>query len=243
MKVHKLVIRFKDLVRQYARERLFNNRLFVDEVFSLEKIFILLRGHGVIIDTAVDIGANTGQWAKMFLRCYPQSRLLSIEANAHNLPELRRTNPNCLQACLGARTGEMLKFYLPNPTIETVNTGASLYRELQAGYDCPNIIHLETSTLDQFEEDFDLIKLDVQGAELDVLAGGTSKLTKAKLVMIEISLCQYNLGAPLGAEVISYLHEQGFFLLAVNEVLFRHGKPIQLDLTFARNDLLWLSRL
>lgn len=234
---------FKGAIRSWLRPILFRERLFVDEVFRPERVFALLLRHGITIQQAVDIGANTGQWAQLFLAHYPHASLLSVEANPNNLPELRQVNPHCLQACLAARGGETRTFYLPNPAVESVNTGASLYRELQPGYDEPVPLTLETSTLDQLGTTFDLIKLDVQGAELDVLQGGIQAVRSARIIMLEVSLSQYNEGAPLSAEVIAYLHEQGFFLLAINEILFRHGQPIQLDLCFAHSDLRRLASL
>ena len=233
----------KDWLRAWLRPTLFRDRIFVDEVFRPELVFANLIHHGVSIRRAVDIGANTGQWAQLFLAHFPHASLLSVEANPHNLADLKRINPRCIQACLSAFGGELRTFYLPNPAVESVNTGASLYRELQPGYDEPVPLTVETTTLDALGTDFDLIKLDVQGAELDVLRGGSEAVRSARVIMVEVSLSQYNEGAPLSAEVIAYLHAQGFVLLAINEILFRHGRPIQLDLCFVHADLLELTAL
>ena len=243
LRVSPSAVRLKHLIRGWIRARLFQGRPFVDEVFRPELVYAQLRRNGISIEHAIDVGANTGQWAQLFLAHYPQASLLSVEANPHNLPELKKVNPHCLQACLAAHPGELRTFYLPNPAVEPVNTGASLYRELQPGYDDPVPLILETNTLDRIGTGFDLIKLDVQGAELDVLRGGVEAVRSARIIMVEVSLAQYNDGAPLSAEVIAYLHERGFFLLAINEILFRHGRPIQLDLCFACSDLHRLAAL
>lgn len=227
----------KNSIRGYLRCRLFGDRPFVDEVFAIDRTYDLIKRNHVDILTAVDIGANTGQWVQSFSQSFPCASVLSIEANPGNLAQLRDVNPDCVQACLAETAGQRRTFYLPNPAVERINTGASLYREVLPGYAEPVCLELETSTLDSFNRKFDLIKIDVQGAELDVLRGGTATLNLAKLVMIELGLSCYNHNAPLAAEVIAYLHDHGFILLAVNEVLFHHRKPIQLDCCFVHSSL------
>lgn len=230
-------------IRNRLRTRLFGDRPFMDEVFAIDRTFDLIKRSQVEILTAVDIGANKGQWVQAFLRHFPRSSVLSIEANPDNLPHLRAVNPDSLQACLAETAGERRTFYLPNPAVERINTGASLYREVLPGYAEPICLELETSTLDHLNREFDLIKLDVQGAELDVLRGGSTTLDLTKFVMIELGLSCYNHNAPLAAEVIAYLHSRNFILLAINEVLFHHRKPIQLDCCFVHSSLSRLASL
>lgn len=59
----------------------------------------------------------------------------------------------------------------------------------------------------------DLIKIDVQGAELDILKGMPLCLAHCKDVIIEMQRVQYNKGAPLVFETMDYLLSQGFSLL------------------------------
>jgi FkbM family methyltransferase len=238
-----LPVSAKNLIRKLLLPRLIGDRQFVDQVFCVDHTYELIKRNHIEVKTAVDIGANTGQWVQGFWQHFPRARVLSIEANPENISTLRAFNPDCIQACLAETAGLVRTFYLPNPAVERVNTGASLYKEVLPGYDDPICLRLQTSTLDGLNRRFDLVKLDVQGAELDVLRGGRETLRNAKLVMVEISLSRYNHTAPLGAEVISYLHEQGFFLLAINEVLFHRHHPIQLDCCFAHSSLSGLAAL
>jgi len=54
------------------------------------------------------------------------------------------------------------------------------------------------------------LKLDVQGYELEVLRGGNNLLSKTEVVVLECSLIEYNTGAPLIADVISFMKDRGF---------------------------------
>jgi hypothetical protein len=81
----------------------------------------------------------------------------------------------------------------------------------------------------------DLIKIDVQGAELDVLAGAPDALRNASALIVEVSLVDYNTGAPLIADVMAATDREGFKCVDLCEV---HRTPanfvLQLDLLFAR---------
>jgi hypothetical protein len=55
-----------------------------------------------------------------------------------------------------------------------------------------------------------LLKLDVQGFELEVLKGGRRTLKLSEVVIMEVSLLPYNDGAPSFADVVGFMNEEGF---------------------------------
>jgi FkbM family methyltransferase len=56
----------------------------------------------------------------------------------------------------------------------------------------------------------DLIKIDVQGAELDILRGAEYCLSRCNHVILELQVVEYNTGAPLRDTVIAYMAGKGF---------------------------------
>jgi len=56
----------------------------------------------------------------------------------------------------------------------------------------------------------DLIKMDVQGSELDILKGATETLKTVNHVILGLQMIEYNKGAPLHNEVIAYMSRLGF---------------------------------
>ena len=61
----------------------------------------------------------------------------------------------------------------------------------------------------------DLLKIDVQGAEYDVLRGAIETLKSVKHVILELQVIEYNKGAPLRDFVIEYMDQQGFDCLGM----------------------------
>ena len=56
----------------------------------------------------------------------------------------------------------------------------------------------------------DLIKMDVQGAELDILKGAQKVLKHCNDIILEMQYVDYNKGAPKADEIITYLESIGF---------------------------------
>jgi hypothetical protein len=102
-------------------------------------------------------------------------------------------------------------------------------------------VKLKQRTLDLVTQDLagaDLIKIDVQGYELEVLRGGKETLAKAQAVLIELSLIEVNAGAPLLDEALSFMRAAGFVAYDILEI---HRRPLdgamnQIDVLFVREE-------
>jgi hypothetical protein len=118
-------------------------------------------------------------------------------------------------------------------------TGNSIYRELTHFYsdDQLQIIKQKGIKLDDLIDpnlEYDLIKIDTQGSELDIIRGGSNTCKKAKGIILEVSLTPYNEGAPLYDEVIRFMEDFGFKLELILDDFENQGGHQQ-DILFIPN--------
>ena len=183
----------------------------------------------------LDIGANIGQFHELARQLFPQSYVFSIEASRDCEPYLMQLTENYYIGLL-AKDDSEYSFYSRKG--DTTCTGNSIYKELTQFYsdDQLQIIKQRGIRLDNlFEEDseFDLIKIDTQGSELDIITGGINLCNKAKGILLEVSLTQYNEGAPLYQEVISFMDNIGFKAEVILDEARNHGAHQQ-DILFLK---------
>ena len=87
----------------------------------------------------------------------------------------------------------------------------------------------------------DFLKLDVQGAELDVLNGGDRVLADALVVHTEVEFVEMYKGQPLFAEVDQRLRRSGFVFHKFAGVAGRTFKPLVVnnDVNKCLSQMLW----
>jgi FkbM family methyltransferase len=181
----------------------------------------------------LDIGANIGQFYKLAKQTYPDVYIFSIEASPECEASLREITQDYYIGLL-AKDNIEYDFFSRKDT--PVGTGNSIYRELTHFYsdDQVDILKQRGIRLDDLfrsDSEFDLIKIDTQGSELDIISGGKNLCKKAKGILLEVSLTQYNEGAPLYDEVIAYMKDFGFKPEAILDEARNHGSHQQ-DILF-----------
>lgn len=187
----------------------------------------------------VDVGANTGQWSSMLLDCLTPESLLIIEPGPAAFAALRArfgANPRIRlhNVAIGAEEGTVrLK-------ITRDTTGASLLQpkeEMRAligsNWTVTSEVEVPMTTLDRLLGDVpevSLLKIDVQGYEQAVLAGGRATLRKTKFLLVELNyMPQYEGGSWLGELHETLTREHGFFLANASKALCLNGRASMCD--------------
>lgn len=81
-----------------------------------------------------------------------------------------------------------------------------------------------------------LMKIDVQGYELEVLQGAEKLLPSVEFLLVECSFTELYLGQALAGEVVAYLHQRGYRLTGIYDLKRdRLGCCLQADFLFERN--------
>ena len=83
----------------------------------------------------------------------------------------------------------------------------------------------------------ELIKLDLQGAELQALAGASECLAHAQAVMLELSFIPLQKNWPLIGDVIPFMKERGFICYDIAGLWHR-----PLDGALAQGDFVFLNQ-
>jgi FkbM family methyltransferase len=189
----------------------------------------------------VDVGAYVGDWSRMAHRIFPESHILAVEPQADKKPALRSLSRahervQYETALLGAEAEAEVSFQL-NETVSSVlpeAQGTAPKRETRA-----------LTTFDAMVENSvftqpDLVKLDVQGYELEVLRGAENTLAThpPELILMEVSLLEINEGAPLVAEVVQFMGQRNYQLYDVGSFMRRPYDDAlwQMDAFFVRTD-------
>lgn len=179
----------------------------------------------------VDVGAYEGEWTKLARSVWPMADIRMIEPNPSKVGKLTRvgeeTGASLLASLLGAKDGEQVMFHL-------METGSSVFEERSSVGRQP--ISLPLRSLDGIAGDqtVDLLKIDVQGYELEVLKGAERSLKTTGALVLECSLVDINKGAPLLHEVLAFLADRGFVAYDLIELHRRprDGVLWQVDLIF-----------
>lgn len=199
-----------------------------------------LKAQGFAPATIFDVGAAYGDFARQCHAAFPDARLVLVEPLAEYAPSLETTlkslpRAELVTAAAAAREGE-LTFNVHGDLV-----GSSLYLEQEdsAVNGVPRTV--AAVTLDglcarhRLEAPF-LIKADVQGAELDVLAGATGTLAAAEYVVLEVSFFEFFRGGPLFHDVVAFMRSRGFVAYDIFGFQYRplDGALSQADVAFVR---------
>ena len=194
-----------------------------------------LKASGFEIRRALDLGAFEGKWTKLLREVYPSAQVVMVDANTDK-ERLLRALGDCRIAVLGDADGREVDYY--KCLDGDAGTGNGIYRENTAfSFAAEKRKCVTLSTLLGSPEGFDLIKMDVQGAELDVIRGGLPIVINSRYLLLELQTHNYNLGAPHFEEVVAFLHGHGFGVVDIVDLMYSGDKLIQVDVLFRNKNL------
>lgn len=190
--------------------------------------------------TILDLGCNRGNWHNEARLRWPDSRFYLVDGNEECRADIQKTGAEYSIAILSDREKEVVFYTRKNAP---GCTGASLYRENTPFYEGENAVEnkLQATTLDKLVggRGFELIKADLQSGEIDCFKGGTLTLSKAKWVVMEVSLSDYNEGAPQADEVYEFMRKRDFYAKeSLGDIThpLDPTKVIQQDILFTREN-------
>jgi FkbM family methyltransferase len=195
---------------------------------------------GLDVATIVDIGSNKGQFALLAIEVFPRATIFCFEPlrePAARLREMLGGEIRLFETAIGPCEKEGIihvsqrsdsSSLLPIAKQAEVFPGTEL-KEQRVVSIAPLTQYLSPGNI----KSPGLLKIDVQGYELEVLKGCEPLLASFRYVYSECSFVELYRGQALAADVILYLIDRNFELSGVyGQVEDSNRRPVQADFLF-----------
>jgi FkbM family methyltransferase len=195
------------------------------------------------IRTVLDIGAYDGDTARLFRRFFPQAHIYCFEPQPEPVQTLnawavsQQGLVHILPVALGNRSG-MAEIHCNArfPRIASLALPAPRFQpKMQDAIIIPTpIMRLDEAVSAEIPlQEGVLIKIDVEGGERDVLAGGAVTLQRCAACILEFHVDSYFIGQMALPETTAFLREYGLeFAGVLQQQLKRDGRLHYFDAIF-----------
>jgi FkbM family methyltransferase len=173
----------------------------------------------------IDGGANLGSVTDALLGYYPSAAIHAFEPIPQLADALRVKYAHCPHIvvhakALGAEPKTLTFHQLNNIDSSSFLTPSAIQKKYHGQkVAISNELAVEQVRLDDMVDgDIDILKLDLQGYELEALKGAERSLPSTKLILIEVEFVPLYENQPLFGDIDVFLRERGFFLLNLYEL-------------------------
>jgi FkbM family methyltransferase len=197
--------------------------------------------------TVIDVGAHRGAFIDDLNRCFVVKEAILIEPIAH-LSNLLKEKFDArkyaiFQNVLTSKDDEEVRFHV-NEFEETssllqFDTGMNELANINTNLSA--IEKIRTRTLDSIRKEkridqLDILKIDVQGSELEVLTSAEKTLGITEYIWVELSFKPLYIQSAVFSDVHNYLIKKGFLLLEISPgYRSSEGELLQADVLFVRS--------
>jgi FkbM family methyltransferase len=196
-------------------------------------------------DFIVDVGANRGQFALVARKVFPKARILSfepLEEPAQIFKKIFGNDPNVtLHTCAIGRQKTSATIHITraddsSSMLPVTKTQTDLFPGATEQATRQVMVYPLSQLLDPASiPPASLLKIDVQGYELEVLQGCEEILQKFSHLYIECSFIELYAGQALAHQIIAWLQDRNFGLSSVHNLYYgKNGLAVQGDFLFSK---------
>lgn len=145
-----------------------------------------------------DVGGNKGDYTLMLKKSFPNSKITTFEPNPNTYKVLKKNigdKSNLINKGIGEQEGELQLFFdVNNKTSVQASSNPEILKEIAGTLELESV-KIEVITLDNFvkEDRIDLLKIDVEGFELEVLKGAEKLIKDNKIKIIQFEFNEVNI--------------------------------------------------
>jgi FkbM family methyltransferase len=227
-------------LEQRRKSRLKNTvavQLSTDYIDSLE-LLELIPPHTV--KTVYDIGANIGTWSLLAAAVLQPTQIIAFEPlplfherfyqYTKNLPiQLHKVALGAVANKLTMNVASDSSSLLPLGELQNSYFGVNKHSEMEV-----DVVNLTEYVQAKQLPPPDLIKLDIQGYELEALKGSIGLLKATKYILCEVSFVEFYVGQPLYHDIAHFLAQYGFYTMAVKRTTHTGTRLYQTDVLFEK---------
>jgi FkbM family methyltransferase len=184
----------------------------------------------------IDVGCRWG-FSDNWKQLAPAVRLFGFDPDEDECRRLTALNVDddttLVPVALGRRCGPETLYLTAEPACSSIYQPDPYLTEHRPELNCAKEVGttiVNMMTLDAWAAEsgvtcIDFLKLDVQGAELDVLLGGEASLKNVRALEVEVEFNPIYLNQPLFGDVDAFLRKKGFVLWRLANLVHYSGEP------------------
>jgi FkbM family methyltransferase len=238
--INKILLPFNAEIHGKGYLQQLANNDFSKDPFIFQHNFFLKKK----VNQIFDIGANTGITVERYHQLFPNAKIHAFEpfpASYQVLNKKFQDNSSIAMNQLGVfKTKGSLDFFV-NQNVDT----NSLFQPIKSGLSSDNQtinigkIFIDTISLDEYcnsneIKKIEILKMDIQGGELDALIGAINliKTKSIDLIYCEAFFIRQYLKQPLFYDIATYLDSNGYSLQDIYSPFYGNGSLAWCDAIF-----------
>jgi len=203
------------------------------------------------INSIIDVGANTGQFAEEMFKNNYKGYVLSFEPLKHEhsillkkKQKMKKNNWEIAQRCALGSCEKKININISGMRqSSSILEISKIHTDLYPNSKNIDIEEISMFPLDNFKDQIIsmekniLLKIDTQGYELEILKGAKKIFEFVNLLLVEVSLVELYKSQPLFDEILSCVKELGFSIWSIDRAVtnYKTGQTYQLDIVFVKN--------
>ena len=241
--VERLALLFEDKRRLSRLKNTVASGLSTTHITALE--FLEIARDSGTVRTIFDLGANVGTWSQLARAVVPDAAIHAFEPIPQYQQEFLKNNAEIKNLKLhkvgagGENKKEKFNFAGHSSSfLEVTENITNMFPgEKKAGEFVVDMIRLDDYVRAQGIPKPDLMKLDVEGYELEVLGGAVDCMKTCRYIILEVSFIERHRGQPLFHDVVAFMAKNNFEVFAFPHKMALGQRIIMTDVLFKNKNL------